>query len=176
MPRYLRPRLPGVAIFFTVAMAQRGSGALVDHIDDLREAVRMTRAERPFGVEAWVVLPDHLHCIWRLPHGDCDHSVRSGAITSRFTRAVKGKEGWNRTLRSASKRAKGDAGLWQRRFWEHHVRDEADFAAHLRHCWQNPVRHGLVARPEDWPYSSFHRDLATGRVDWISRFTRDTAA
>lgn len=176
MSRYLRPRLPGVPIFFTVALAQRGSRDLVEHVDALREAVRTTRAERPFTILAWVVLPDHLHCIWRLPEDDCDYSVRWGAIKSRFTRAVKAKVGWNPTLRSASKAAKGEAGLWQRRFWEHHIRDEADFAAYIRYCWHNPVRHGLVARPEDWPYSSVHRDMAATRVDWISRFTRDPAA
>lgn len=98
MSRYLRPRLPGVPIFFTVALAQRGGRALVDHIDDLREAVRVTRTERPFGIEAWVVLPDHLHCIWRLPEGECDYSVRWGAIKSRLTRTVKGKAGWKPTL------------------------------------------------------------------------------
>lgn len=176
MSRYFRPRLPSVPIFFTVALAQRGSPDLVEHVDALREAVRTTRAERPFTILAWVVLPDHLHCMWRLPEDDCDYSVRWGAIKSRFTRAVKAKVGWNPTLRSASKAAKGEAGLWQRRFWEHHIRDEADFAAHMRYCWFNPVKHGLVLRPEDWPYSSFHRDMAAKRVDWISRFTRDPAA
>lgn len=169
MPQYLRPRLPGVPIFFTVALAQRGSRLLIDQVGALREAVRATRAERPFGIEAWVVLPDHLHCIWQLPDGDCDYGVRWGAIKARFSRAVRRTVGWNPTLRSASKVAKGDAGVWQRRFYEHHIRDEADFAAHMRYCWVNPVKHGLVARPEDWPYSSFHRDMAAGRVDWASR-------
>ena len=169
MSRYLRPRLRGCPIFFTVALAARGGALLVDHVDLLRASVAQTRAERPFGIAAWVVLPDHLHFIWRLPEGDTDYSTRWGAIKARFTRAVRevdgGKVGWNPTLRSASKLAKGDAGLWQRRFWEHHIRDEADFTAHLRYCWWNPVKHGFVKRPEDWPYSSVHREIAAGRYD-----------
>ncbi|AUH63954.1 transposase [Paracoccus zhejiangensis] len=173
MSRYLRPRLPGVPIFFTVTLAQRDSWLLVEEIDRLRMAVAATRSTRPFAIEAWVVLPDHLHCIWRLPDGDTDYSARWGAIKARCTRAVTAEVGWNPTLRSASKVAKGDAGLWQRRFWEHHLRDEADLAAHLRYCWWNPVKHRLVERPEDWPYSSFHRDKAGGRMDWVSRFDRD---
>lgn len=135
--------------------------------------MRQTRAERPFAIAAWVVLPDHLHCIWQLPEGDCDYSVRWGAIKARFTRALRAEVGWNPTLRSASKVEKGDAGLWQRRFWEHHIRDEADYAAHLRYCWFNPVKHGFVARPEDWPYSSVHRDIEAGRYDPAAWITRD---
>lgn len=163
MSRYLRPRIPGMPIFFTVALAERGSWLLIDHIAELREAVRQTKTERPFAIDAWVVLPDHMHCIWRLPGKDCDYGTRWGAIKSRFTRAVKKKVGWNPTLRSPSKVAKGDAGLWQRRFWERHLHDKADFLAHMHYCWVNPVKHGLVSRPEDWPYSSFYRGLAAER-------------
>jgi putative transposase len=175
MSTYLRPRRPGARVFFTVTLATRGGRLLVEEIDRLRAAVARTRAERWFGVEAWVVLPDHMHCIWVMPEGDADYSTRWGAIKARFTRSVRDSGrvgfhptiradgtqsvvGWNPTLRSASKLAKGDAGIWQRRFWEHHIRDEADFAAHLRYCWMNPVKHGFVNRPEDWPYSSVHRD------------------
>ncbi|WP_238365814.1 REP-associated tyrosine transposase [Mesobacterium pallidum] len=170
MSRYLRPRVTGATIFFTVALQDRRSALLVDEIDALRNAVRQTREERPFEIDAWVVLPDHLHCIWRLPVGDRDYGRRWGAIKARFTRTVRGRVGfdptcgedgtvgWNPTLRSRSKVRKGEVGLWQRRFWEHHIRDEADHAAHLRYCWLNPVKHGLVARAEEWPFSSIHRD------------------
>ncbi len=180
MPNYRRPQVTGAAVFFTVTLAARGSWLLVDEIDRLREAVRVTRAERPFDIAAWVVLPDHLHCIWRMPAGDREYPVRWGAIKSRFTRSLRdgcrvgfhptgavaeGRAvGWNPTLRrSASKVRKGDAGIWQRRYWEHHVRDVADMAEHVRYCWFDPVKHGLVERPEDWPYSSVHRDIAAGR-------------
>ncbi|PZO67020.1 MAG: transposase [Paracoccus denitrificans] len=169
MSRYLRPRRPGVPIFFTVVLAQRGSRLLIERVDALREAVRATRAERPFGIDAWVVLPDHLHCIWTLPPGDCDYSVRWGAIKARFSRAVRGDGGCpagavgqkgggvNPTLRASLVR-KGEVGIWQRRFYEHHIRDGADFAAHVEYCRWNPVKHGFVTRPEDWPYSLVRRD------------------
>jgi putative transposase len=158
MSRCFRPRLPGVPIFFTVALAQQGGRVLVDQVEVLRDAVRATRGERPFGIDAWVVLPDHLHCIWRLPDGDCDYSVRWRLIKARFSRAM-----LMGPLRD-SQRARQERGIWQRRFWEHHVRDNEDHAANIRYCWFNPVKHGLVERPEDWPYSSFHRDKAAGKV------------
>ena len=165
MPDYRRVRVPGATYFFTVTLADRSSSLLTDRIDDLRAAFAETRATRPFRIDAAVILPDHLHMIWTLPEGDADFSVRWGAIKSRFTRAVKRRVGFNPTLRTASKVAKGDAGLWQRRFWEHMIRDETDLERHLRYCWANPVRHGLVARPADWPHSSIHRDIRLGRVE-----------
>lgn len=160
MSRYLRPRAPGASVFFTVALADRRSRLLVDEVATLREAVRMTRDERPFRIDAWVVLPEHMHCIWTLPEGDAEYSLRWKEIKTRFTKSV-GLVG----RRSESKVAKGEAGLWQRRFWEHHIRDERDFTTHLRYCWWNPVKHGLVERAVDWPYSSIHRDIRLGRCD-----------
>ena len=110
VPRYVRPRVPGATVFFTVCLARRGSDLLVREIDALREAVRTTRAERPFAIDAWVVLLDHMHFVWTLPEGDAAYAVRWGAIKSRFTRAVRGRVGFNPTLRSPSKVAKGDCG------------------------------------------------------------------
>lgn len=158
MSRYLRPRLTGAPIFFTVALARRGGTALVDHVGLLRAAVAQTRAERSFHIAAWVVMPDHLHCIWILPEGDCDYSTRWRLIKARFSR------GLPMGARRESHVARQERGIWQRRFYEHHIRDEADMAAHLWYCWWNPVKHGFVTRPEDWPYSSYHRDRAMGRV------------
>ena len=167
MPFYLRPRLPGATIFFTVTLQQRGSDLLLRHIDDLRGAVRMTRKERPFDIDAWVVLPDHMHCIWHLPEGDSSYSVRMGAIKARFSMAVRRAGfapplpqflpdgGVNPALR------KGQVGIWQKRFWEHHIRNPADWEAHMQYCWMNPVKHGLVTQPEDWAFSSFARQGAT---------------
>lgn len=148
MSNYLRPNVPGATVFFTMTLAERGSRLLVDEIARLRAAVRRTRVERPFHIDAWVVLPDHLHAVWTLPEGDHDFSTRWGAIKSRFTRSLRddcrvgfhptlAKEtghavGWNPTLRrSESKRRKRDAGIWQRRFWEHHVRGPEDYDAVL---------------------------------------------
>ncbi len=159
MTCYIRPRIPGATVFFTVALAERGASVLIDEIDALRHAVRLTRSERPFGIDAWVVLPDHMHCVWTLPEGDADYSTRWSVIKARFSRAVPPG------LRRASHRARRERGVWQRRFWEHHIRDDTDLAAHVRYCWNNPVKHGFVARPTDWPHSSIHRDLREGRVD-----------
>lgn len=182
MSRYIRPCQPGASIFFTVALADRGVQTLVDQVETLRQAVRVTRAERPFRIDAWVVLPDHMHCVWTLPEGDADFSVRMAAIKARFTRALTGNDrrvGLHPTMiepevggdggvephptvngrpRTRSKVMKQDGRVWQRRFWEHHIRDEAAFAACVRYCWINPVKHGLVAHPRDWPWSSWHRD------------------
>jgi len=179
MSSYRRFRVPGATLFFTVTLAERGTALLTDQVERLRYAVAATRRERPFTIDAFVVLPDHLHCIWTLPERDADYSVRWGAIKSRFSRSLRddcrvgfnptnalraGRAvGWNPTLqRTQSKRAKGDAGVWQRRFWEHHIRDEEDYQAHLAYCWNNPVKHGLVSTPEQWPFSSVHRDRALG--------------
>lgn len=129
MSNYRRPKITGSTVFFTVNLADRRSDLLVREIDSLREAVWVTRNERPFGIEAWVVVPDHLHCIWQLPDGDRDYGTRWGAIKTRFTRAVRDSGrvgfqpttmpdgersvvGWNPTLRSSSKLQKGDAGIW----------------------------------------------------------------
>ena len=152
MSNYLRPQISGATIFFTVALADRHSDLLVRQVEILRRAVRDTKAERPFDIEAWVVLPNHLHCIWRLPAGDRDFSTRWRLIKSRFSRALpKGR------LRSSHVR-RNERGIWQRRFWERHLRCAEDFNAHLRHCWLNPVKHGLVSHPTDWTYSSVHLD------------------
>ena len=139
-------------MFFTVSLDLRGSDLLVREIEALRQAVRLTRAERPFGIDAWVVLPDHMHCVWTLPQGDHDFSTRMGAIKARFSMRLRDGQ-----LR-ASHVLRREKGIWQRRFWEHHIRDEEDFRMHVRYCWINPVKHGLVAHPEEWPYSSYHRD------------------
>jgi putative transposase len=165
MPQYIRPKVTGATVFFSVALADRRSSMLVERIGDLREAVRVTRAERPFRIEAWVVLPDHFHCVWTLPAGDADFSGRMGAIKARFSMACRRAGftppppvGWENGGVNPALRRKGEVGLWQPRFWEHHIGDEEDYRAHVRYCWINPVKHGYVARPEAWAYSSVHGD------------------
>ena len=175
MSDYTRPKQPGATVFFTVALVGRGSDVLVREIGFLREAVRVTKAKRPFAIDAWVVLPDHMHCVWTLPQGDADFSGRWREIKGQFSMAI-GRSGRAPTrapqnpygavggrLRDERVGARPDlhrdeVPIWQKRFWEHHIRDEADFRAHVRYCWINPVKHGLVARPEDWPYSSYRRE------------------
>lgn len=169
MSRYLRPSISGASVFFTVGLSRRGGTLLVDQVDLLRSAVHETKVERPFMIDAWVVLPDHLHAVWTLPEGDMDYSRRWGAIKARFSRSVRRAGfipliaprlpcgGVNPALR------KGQVGVWQKRFWEHHIRDAADFTNHVRYCHENPVKHGLVDRATDWPFSSVHREITAGR-------------
>ena len=158
MPRCIRPRIPGATVFSTVGLADRSSSALTDHIADLRDAVRKTLNEQPFYIDAWVVLPDHLHAVWTLPDGDFDFSTRWSVIKARFSRTV-GSE-----FRRQSHVKRRECGLWQRRFWEHHVRGPEDYEAAVSFCHINPVKHGYVERPEDWPFSSVHRESAAGQV------------
>lgn len=157
MSNYSRPKIPGATLFFTVALADRGSSVLLDHIDVLREAFRRTRLERPFLIDACVILPDHLHTVWTLPEGDFDFSTRWSVIKARFSRRV------GVGHRRQSHIARRERGVWQRRFWEHHVRGPDEFGAVILYCHTNPVKHGLVERAEDWPYSSVHREIASGR-------------
>ena len=160
MTAYRRFRRSGGTYFFTVTLADRGATCLTDHIDALRHAYLETMRERPARTDAIVVLPDHLHAIWTLPEGDSDFSTRWRLIKSRFVRET--GLAWRR---SPSKRDKAERGVWQRRFWEHAIRDARDMNLHLRYCWLNPVKHGLVARAVDWPWSSVHRDVRRCLVD-----------
>jgi len=159
MPNYRRSYAAGGTYFFTVNLADRGSCVLTDHIEDLRAAVRFVRSRRPFEIEAMVILPDHLHSVWALPVEDSDFPTRWKEIKACFTKWT-GLSG----ARSRSQAAKGERGLWQRRYWEHQIRDERDFRAHVMYCWGNPVKHGLVGKAVEWPYSSIHRDIRLGRV------------
>jgi putative transposase len=171
MVRYRRNYVAGGTYFFTVTLADRRSRALVDHIAALRDAIRTTRQSRPFAIDAVVVLPDHLHMIMTLPDGDADFSARWRAIKQRFT------EGLVTAGVDIARNAAGERALWQRRFWEHTIRDDRDLARHVDDIHFNPVKHGLVGRVCDWPYSSFHRFVREGLLppDWAGD-VRDDAA
>jgi putative transposase len=164
MRRYIRARVPGGTYFFTVNLAERsGNSLLVDRIDALREAFRTARQNHPFRTEAMVVLPEHLHVIWTLPEADSDFSTRWALIKARFSRAVEIHE-----TRSDSRLRRRERGIWQRRYFEHVIRDAEDLARHVDYIHWNPVKHGWVERVVDWPYSSFHRFVECGRlpIDW----------
>ena len=164
MPEYRRNRVPGGTYFFTVVLADRQSSLLLDRVDALREAVRATRVARPFHVDAWVVLPEHLHCIWTLPQGDSDFPGRWQAIKRRFSAAVPATE-----ARDAVRARRGERGIWQRGYWEHTIRGEADYGAHMDYVHFNPVRHGYVGAPGAWPFSTFRRCVALGMypAEWV---------
>lgn len=173
MPNYRRRRVPGGTYFFTVNLLDRRSGLLVAHIDALRESVRRARLRKPFHVDAWVVLPDHMHCLWTLPEGDADFPRRWFAIKRAFSAALPASE-----PRSPTMARRGERGVWQRRYWEHVIRDERDYAIHMDYVHFNPVRHGLVANVSDWPYSSFRRCVALGMypMEWLGNPMEPTEA
>ncbi|MDC7703803.1 REP-associated tyrosine transposase [Vogesella indigofera] len=164
MPNYRRLWCPGGTYFFTVTLLERhGNDLLVRHIDALRQAVREVKRVHPFTIHGWAVLPDHLHCVIELPEGEHDFALRWRLIKMVFSKkAPKGEHV------SASRAKRNERGLWQRRYWEHLIRDEADFAAHMDYVHINPLKHGLVTRVADWPYSTFHRLVADGiyPADW----------
>ena len=163
MPDYRRNRVPGGTYFFTVNLLERHRSLLTVNIDLLRAAVRTVRRARPFHIDAWVVLPDHMHCIWTLPENDADYASRWKAIKIAFSKSLPRTESL-----SAVRQAKGERGIWQRRYWEHTIRDARDYAAHMDYVHINPVKHGHVTCVADWPYSSFHRLVETGVYvpDW----------
>ena len=164
MPDYRRNRVPGATYFFTVNLFDRSSDLLVTHIDALREAVRQVHRQSPFGIDAWVVLPDHMHCLWTLPQDNCDFSGRWRAIKKAFSKSLPYTE-----ERSPVMIRRGERGIWQRRYWEHTIRDERDYGAHMDYIHFNPVKHGLVVGPGEWPFSSFRRcvEAKLYPADWL---------
>ena len=168
VPNYRRTAAAGGSYFFTVVTAGR-QPVLCDNTvrSALRTAITEVRTRWPFTIDAWVLLPDHLHCIWTLPRGDSNYSRRWSAI-KRLT-SQKYTAGHNRIAAATfSRRKRNEGGLWLRRFWEHCIRDQQDFARCRDYVHWNPVRHGYVTRVVDWPYSTFHRGVNDGGypVDW----------
>ena len=152
MSQYRRTRIPGGTYFFTVVTFERRPFfADPTNVAHLREAFRTVKAARPFEMEAVVILPDHLHCLWRLPAGDDDFSGRWREIKKAASRRI-----------AADANPRGERSVWQRRFWEHALRDEADWRAHIDYIHYNPVKHGLAGRPADWPLSSFAQSVSKG--------------
>ena len=169
MTDYRRNFIAGGSYFFTVNLADRRVSLLTECIDDLRRAFRETRLRHPFTTDAMVVLPEHLHTVWTLPEGDTDFSTRWRLIKTSFSRKFALGEPV-----SSSRATKGERGIWQRRYWEHTIRDEKDFARHIDYVHINPLKHGLVTRVRDWPYSSFHRMVRLGVYpeDWAGDVSR----
>jgi putative transposase len=162
MVNYRRARVEGACYFLTLALQDRSQDWLVRYSGELRESLRQTIRERPFRLPAAVVLPEHLHLLMALPDGDADFSSRVRRIKSLFVARLKG------VGVPLMFNGKGEADVWQRRFWEHLIRDESDFAAHVDYIHANPLKHALVERVQDWPLSSFHRYVQHGvlPIDW----------
>lgn len=160
MSRYRRANIAGATYFFTVVTERRQ--AILTNPDmraALRAAIQKVRATHPFEIDAWVLLPDHLHCIWTLPDGDADFSTRWRMIKREVTVAC-GKAYLRDDLLTERRIQKQNGTIWQHRFWEYLIRDEEDFRAHMDYLHFNPVKHGLVQNVIDWPWSSFHRWVA----------------
>ncbi|MBS4099324.1 MAG: transposase [Sulfuricella sp.] len=164
--RYRRSDTPGATYFFTVVTFRRYPiFAAPENPALLKSALRYVMARHPFTIDAMVVLPDHLHCLWTLPEYDADFATRWMLVKSHFSRHCDARF---KSSPSAARRAKGEQTVWQRRYWEHQIRDEADFAAHCDYIHYNPVKHGLTATAADWPHSSFVRFVERGiyPADW----------
>ena len=163
MSKFRRNFVPGGTYFFTVNLLDRKSQLLVQKIELLREVVGKVRREKPFHIDAWVVLPNHLHCVWTLSPGDADYPSRWQDIKIAFSKQIPTTETLPKTQTRPNER-----GIWQRRYWEHTIRDDRDYEAHVDYCHINPFKHGLVTMVRDWPYSTFHHYLKTGTYppDW----------
>ncbi|HMU66110.1 MAG TPA: transposase [Cellvibrionaceae bacterium] len=158
---YRRVHVDGGTYFFTVTLLERsGNDLLTRHIDLLRQAVAQVKKHYPFKIHAWVVLPDHLHCLLEMPEGDCNYALRWRLIKTLFSRSISADE-----FRSATRLRRRERGIWQRRFWEHYVRDQWDFDRHLDYIHYNPLKHGYVKRVADWPHSTFHHFVRCGVYD-----------
>ena len=167
MPNYRRANVAGGTYFFTVNALRRQLMLTEAPVrTTLRETIRQTRLTHPFEIDAWVLLPDHLHCIWTLPQGDADFSLRWSTI-KRFVSKQCGQEYGVKDV-SPSRTKRHESGLWQRRFWDHQIRDDRDFARHVDYIHWNPVKHGLASRAIDWPYLTFTRFVSDGVYpnDW----------
>jgi putative transposase len=168
MPNYRRAYVPGGTFFLTVVTHDRAPlfhDALARKC--LRESMALARRDHPFVLLAATLLPEHLHLVIALPENDADFSVRIGAIKARFTRRWLAAGGTERK-QSAARRRQDYRGVWQKRFWEHWVRDERDLGRCFDYIHYNPVKHGHVACPHAWPWTTFHRFVREGRyeADW----------
>ncbi|MFC5695256.1 transposase [Pseudomonas sp. GCM10022186] len=163
MSNYRRAHAPGGTWFFTVNLHNRRDDLLIREIELLRRVVRKTMLNHPFRIDAWVVLPEHMHCLWTLPPDDGDFALRWKSIKLGFSRRIPPDE-----RRTTTQRKRGERGIWQRRYWEHLIRDQTDYQRHFDYIHFNPVKHGHVRQVRDWPYSSFHLAVREGIYpeDW----------
>jgi putative transposase len=160
---YRRAKIKGGSYFFTVVTYGRNKILTNnENVFLLREAFRHVMEGHPFILDAFILLPDHLHCIWTLPEGDMDFSKRWRLVKSYFTKKCDHE---HKNTPNASRKKKNEQAVWQRRFWEHLIRDDEDYLRHVEYIHYNPVKHGLVKAPKDWPYSSFHKYVREGKYD-----------
>ena len=178
MSRYRRSNTTGSTYFFTLVSYRRQTIFCDQRVRNaLREAITNVRQKRPLTIDAWVLLPDHFHCMWTLPEGDADFSTRWALIKRKVSLAC-GQHYKRKKWISPSKQKHRESTLWQRRYWEHQIRDGSDYQQHMDYIHWNPVKHGLVAHPSNWPYSTFHRYVKQGvyPLDWCGIVNTDDAS
>ncbi|HED32800.1 MAG TPA: transposase [Gammaproteobacteria bacterium] len=158
--KYRRSDITGATYFFTVNLENRKNTLLVDEFHLLRDVINKVKKRYPFRLDAMVVLPEHLHALLTLPPGDNDFAGRWTLIKSGFSRQLPKQEPVNK-----SRKCKGERGIWQRRYWEHLIRDDNDFEHHVNYIHYNPVKHGYVKQPVDWKYSTIHQFIEKGLLD-----------
>jgi putative transposase len=165
MTNYRRLYHQGGCDFFTVNLANRNSQLLTEHVELLKKAFRHVKQKHPFCIDALVVLPNHLHCVWTLPEGDSNYSTRWQLIKRYFSYHLPYSSD---EIHSNSRARKAERGIWQRRFWEHLIQNEHDYRTHIDYVHINPLKHQYVTRVRDWPYSSFHSCVEKGiyTIDW----------
>jgi len=169
MPNYIRAKFEGGYYFFTVVTYRRARLFETQLArDSLRQAISRTRTSHPFETTAFCLLPDHLHCVWKLPQGDADFSMRWASIKGIFSREYPRPERHQHV--ALSRANKGGLCIWQKRFWEHQIRDEWDLQRHIDYIHYNPVKHGLVKSAEDWPWSTYHRYVEQGHYGTTDGF------
>ena len=167
MPRYRR-QFAGPTFFFTLVAYRRRTIFCTPVLRTaLRDAIETVRVTRPFVIDAWVLMPDHMHCIWTLPEGDEDYSTRWAEIKRHVVSVCRDRLHDPRLLTRAA-RQRNESTIWQRRFWEHQIRDEFDMEKHVDYIHFNPVKHGQVRGVGEWPHSTFHRYVREGiySKDW----------
>ena len=158
MVNYRRSFVPGGTFFFTVTLKNRRSNLLIERIGLLKDAFNKVKEMHPFIMKAYVIMPEHLHMIWELPIGDANYSLRWKKIKALFTKSII-KAGLE-----LSRTKHNECRLWQRRFWEHMIKDESDLENHVNYIHYNPIKHGLVEELRDWPHSLFHYYVQSGRI------------
>ena len=161
--RYRRTKIKGGTYFFTLNLAERKKTLLIDEIDKLRYTINKVKKRHPFKLDAMVILPDHLHALITMPMNDEDYPKRWRLIKSGFSRQLPKNERINN-----SRKTKNERGIWQRRYWEHYIRDNNDYQKHIAYIHYNPVKHGYVKQAKNWPYSTLHYYIANNIIsaDW----------
>ena len=177
MSNYRRVVLNGGTFFFTVVTYQRSPiFENVAMINKWKCAVKTVLAKYPVTIDAWVLLPDPMHFIWTLPGNDNDYSKRIGLIKSTFSKSLSPQHTASQ-IRTASRTKQRESTIWQRRFWEHQIRDEHDYRNHIDYVHVNPLKHQCVNRVKDWPHSTFHRYVRQGIYppNWCGDITMVTS-